>query len=365
MLEEVDTVRSFNRTVTQTIGALNDHYLGRDRPLGECRLIFEIGEAGAEVGELRARLDLNSGYASRLLRSLEQQGLVATEPGSPRQASQEGSADTGRSRRAGRAEPPIGPARSVDPRSRSTIMQQRRLVEAMAEVERLLTASAVRVEEVPPTSRDAQFCLAQYFKELGERFETGFDPAQSLAPTLEGFAPPRGTFLVMRLHGQPVGCGGFKPEDRRRRLRQANVDFAHRTRAGPRPAAAPRAGSESALAGLSDDAAGNGSIADRSTATLPKRRLSRSRSRSMTNSMRITGLKSRSSARRIAPARRSPQNLLRRSMARTARPPRSTRSNVPSSRLVTLTSDWTDWGAPSGMTIRPPGFSCSIQDLGT
>lgn len=73
--------------------------------------------------------------------------------------------------------------------------------------------AAVIVEEVSPTSTDAQFCLSQYFCELGERFEAGFDPVQSLAPTLDGFEPPRGTFLVMRLHGEPVGCGGFKPEE--------------------------------------------------------------------------------------------------------------------------------------------------------
>src|SRR5687768_453650 len=83
MVDAISKVRSFNRTVTQTIGALNDHYLGRDRPLGECRLIFEIGETGAEVGELRARLDLDSGYVSRLLRSLELQGLVVTERAAP------------------------------------------------------------------------------------------------------------------------------------------------------------------------------------------------------------------------------------------------------------------------------------------
>src|ERR687885_532487 len=73
-------VRSFNRTVTQTIGALHDDYLGRDRPLGESRLLFEIGETGATVGALRDRLDLDSGYVSRLLRSLERQGLVTTAP---------------------------------------------------------------------------------------------------------------------------------------------------------------------------------------------------------------------------------------------------------------------------------------------
>lgn len=212
MLGQIDRIRSFNRTVTQTIGALNDHYLGRDRPLGECRLIFEIGKAGAEVGELRARLDLDSGYASRLLRSLEQQGLVTTEPGSPdrrvRKAklTEAGLQELGELDRSSNdlAASILGPLNDA---------QQRRLVDAMAEVERLLTASAVRVDEVQSNSRAAQYCLAYYFEELGERFETGFDPAQSLAPTLDGFEPPRGTFLVMRLHGEPVGCGGFKPEE--------------------------------------------------------------------------------------------------------------------------------------------------------
>jgi ribosomal protein S18 acetylase RimI-like enzyme len=71
-------------------------------------------------------------------------------------------------------------------------------------------ASEVDIEEVSPASPDAEYCLSQYFSELQERFDVGFDPAKSLSPTLDGFAPPDGTFLVMRLHGQPVGCGGFK-----------------------------------------------------------------------------------------------------------------------------------------------------------
>src|SRR5689334_22675599 len=76
----IGQVRSFNRRVTQTIGALHDDYLGAQRPLGESRLLFEIGEKGTMVGALRDRLDLDSGYVSRLLRSLERQGLVTTEP---------------------------------------------------------------------------------------------------------------------------------------------------------------------------------------------------------------------------------------------------------------------------------------------
>src|SRR6185295_3209163 len=73
----VEQVRSFNRTMTERVGALNDHFLGRNHPLGEARLLWEIGVVGAEVRELRRRLGLDSAYVSRLLRSLEGQGLIA------------------------------------------------------------------------------------------------------------------------------------------------------------------------------------------------------------------------------------------------------------------------------------------------
>ena len=39
----VDQVRSFNRIVTQRVGALDDRYLGRDRALGQDRVLWEIG----------------------------------------------------------------------------------------------------------------------------------------------------------------------------------------------------------------------------------------------------------------------------------------------------------------------------------
>src|SRR5215472_7720611 len=72
----VGEVRRFNRVVTERIGALDDRFLGRPRPLGEARLLWEIGLEGGEVRALRARLSLDSGYISRLLRSLEADGLV-------------------------------------------------------------------------------------------------------------------------------------------------------------------------------------------------------------------------------------------------------------------------------------------------
>lgn len=209
MLESIATIRSFNRTVTQAIGVLHDHYLGMNRPLAECRLIFEIGKSGAEVSELRSRLDLDSGYLSRLLRSLELQGLVATET----------SLHDKRARRVRLTS--AGAAELCEQNKRSDELaqfildklsdrQRVQLTEAMAEVERLLSALAVRVEVERPTSADAQYCLSHYYEELRQRFDSGFDPALSASPSLDEFQPPRGAFLVMRLHGEPVGCGGFK-----------------------------------------------------------------------------------------------------------------------------------------------------------
>src|ERR1039458_2216639 len=75
----ISQVRRFNRTVTQRVGALDDEFLARDRPLGQARLLWEIGPDGADVRALRARLDLDSGYLSRLLRALEADGLVAVD----------------------------------------------------------------------------------------------------------------------------------------------------------------------------------------------------------------------------------------------------------------------------------------------
>src|SRR5437764_11969435 len=76
----VDQMRRFNRVVTERVGALNDRFLGLGMPLGEARVLWEIGLEGCEVRLLRARLGLDSGYLSRILRSLEAAGLVKVSP---------------------------------------------------------------------------------------------------------------------------------------------------------------------------------------------------------------------------------------------------------------------------------------------
>ena len=76
----VRQVRRFNRAVTQRIGALSEEYLARSRPLGASRVLWEIGDGGADVRAIRSRLDLDSGYLSRLLRGLEDERLVRVQP---------------------------------------------------------------------------------------------------------------------------------------------------------------------------------------------------------------------------------------------------------------------------------------------
>ncbi|MFJ7498110.1 GNAT family N-acetyltransferase [Streptomyces sp. NPDC097727] len=206
---QIDQVRQFNRTVTERVGVLHDHYLGRDRPIGEARLLWEIGEEGQDVRQLREHLALDSGYVSRLLRSLEADGLVTVEP-QPRDRR----VRTVRLTDAGRAERAVLDGRSDELASSLleplNTAQRARLTAAMAEVERLLTAATVTLDAVDPDHPDAQHCLRSYFAEIQARFETGFDPARSLLPDAGELRPPRGLFLVARLHGEPVGCAGLK-----------------------------------------------------------------------------------------------------------------------------------------------------------
>ncbi|NEA60463.1 MarR family transcriptional regulator [Streptomyces sp. SID13666] len=207
--EQIDQVRRFNRTVTERVGVLHDRYLGRDRPIGEARLLWEIGEQGQDVRRLRERLGLDSGYVSRLLRSLETDGLVTVEP-----QPHDRRVRTVRLTDVGREEHALLDSRSdelagslLEPLNST---QRARLVAAMTEVDRLLTAATVTLTVIDPDHPDAQHCLRSYFTELQERFETGFDPARSLLPDAGELQSPHGLFLVARLHGDPVGCAGLK-----------------------------------------------------------------------------------------------------------------------------------------------------------
>lgn len=208
---DIEQVRRFNRLVTRRVGALEDSYLSRGRPLGEARLVYEIGAEGAEARALRDRLGLDSGYLSRLLRSLEAQGLVTV-------AAARGDARRRRARLTRRGRDELAAYDSLSDELAASWLaglddaRRGRLVAAMGEVERLLRAAAVEVAPASAAGADARRCLGAYFAELSARFEGGFEPPD-LEAEVADLSPPAGFLALARLDGEAVGCGGLRRVD--------------------------------------------------------------------------------------------------------------------------------------------------------
>lgn len=208
-MQDIARIRAFNRTVTRRLGVLNERYLGRNRPLVESRLLFEIGTQGASIRELRTRLGLDSGFSSRLLRSLERKKLLKTEA-SP----SDGRIRIVRLTHSGLAE--LARINSLADDLASSMLaplspdQARRLVAAMSEVDRLIRVSSVEFAPVDFRSTDAGRCLQKYYTELATRFPSGFELHADDAPDAEELEPPGGRMIIARLFGEPVGCGAIR-----------------------------------------------------------------------------------------------------------------------------------------------------------
>jgi len=207
---QVEQVRRFNRTVTQRVGALSDHFLSTSRPLAVSRLLWEIGTEGGEVVMLRARLGVDSGQLSRMLRALESDGLVTVTP-----SEADGRVRVARLTERGLAERAVLDERSdelaasiLDPLDDE---HRAELVSAMRTVERLIAASLVELRAVDPEEPDAQRCLRAYVAELNRRApKRGFDPSRGSTAEPHEVRPPHGGFVVVYLRDEPVGCGAVK-----------------------------------------------------------------------------------------------------------------------------------------------------------
>jgi DNA-binding MarR family transcriptional regulator/GNAT superfamily N-acetyltransferase len=207
--EAVTRVRTFNRTVAERIGALTDEFLGRRRPMGNSRTLWEIGPDGVEMRTLRARLGLDSGYASRVLQSLKRERLITIAP-SPA----DGRVRLVKLTAAGRAERAELESRADDVAwsflEPLSDRQRGELVSAATQLERLLRASMVAIEVEDPSTPDARWCIQQYIDELNKRFDAGFDPSRSISATERELIPPAGLLVIARLRGRAIGCGALK-----------------------------------------------------------------------------------------------------------------------------------------------------------
>ncbi len=168
-----------------------------------------IGRERAPVALLRERLALDAAYLGRLLRMLEQKGLVRA------------GARTARGRRRAVALTSAGSAQlqRMDERDEArlrallaslTVGEARRLRAAVEELERILTRAGLTIEPADPDGEAARWCFACYFDELDARFPGGFDRNAGGGTVRAELLPPRGRLLIARLDGAPVGCGAIR-----------------------------------------------------------------------------------------------------------------------------------------------------------
>jgi DNA-binding MarR family transcriptional regulator/GNAT superfamily N-acetyltransferase len=205
-------LRRFNRTYTQRIGALDESFLGLGWPLGASRVVFEIGSsAGASmpVQALRERLGLDSGYLSRLLRRLEEAGVVAVRP-DPSDGRRRAAMLTAQGHRTWQELEERSEALAQGLLAPLTGRQRARLTEALATADLLVRAATVQLRETSPGEPLAVEAVGHYFAELKARFPGGFDPGDAATQDAASMGAGTGVFVVATSDGQPVACGGVQ-----------------------------------------------------------------------------------------------------------------------------------------------------------
>lgn len=203
----INRIRNFGRAVAVEVGALEDSFLNRGRPLGSARVLNAIGLGYQDVSKLRAFLQLDTGLLSRLLRGLEVEELIETTT----------NPDDRRGRitrltQKGKEEFDIYEKLSNE-RAAAILARHknaRRLLDAMDVVTITLSRKDIVFEEVDYASELATRCLRAFAEELGKRLDLEFDLKKSGDPELSQMKHPHGTFIVARLGDMPVGCVGIK-----------------------------------------------------------------------------------------------------------------------------------------------------------
>jgi DNA-binding MarR family transcriptional regulator/N-acetylglutamate synthase-like GNAT family acetyltransferase len=216
----VAAVRAFNRFYTQRIGALGEHHLESPFPLTGVRVLYELAhwperDEPPTASVLAARLALDEGYLSRILRDFEQRGLVRKRR-STVDARRKALALSGPGRRffarlEGRSRAAIGAMLG-----KISVPAQTRLVEHMHGIGELLGQDAAGTRAPgpayvlrPPQAGDIGWVIhrhgALYAQEYGydERFEALV--AQIAAQFVQRFDPKRERCWIAERDGELVG----------------------------------------------------------------------------------------------------------------------------------------------------------------
>lgn len=209
----VAVVRRFSRFYTRRIGALRAGLLDSPYSLAEARVLYELAHRDrATAAGLAQELGLDPGYLSRLLGGLERRRLIRRE----RSASDRRQSLLGLTAEGTRVFVTLDTRSSAEVRTmldRLSDAGQRRLVEAMRDVERLLGAGPEpKVPYVlrPHRPGDMGWVVhrhgALYAQEYGwdERFEALV--AGIVAKFVDGFDPKRERCWIAEREGETVGA---------------------------------------------------------------------------------------------------------------------------------------------------------------
>jgi GNAT superfamily N-acetyltransferase len=206
---DIARARRFNRAVTAEAGALDSSFLGRGRPLGEARVLFGIGTEGKSLTDLRISIGIDAGLLSRLLGSLQAQGLVTVTSDES-----DGRRRVARTTPAGVAEIAAYDRLNNTRVARLLSAQGRRagdLLDAMDLIANALNRDRITIARADPDAPEARACLAAYARLLAEKI-AGFDAGYVPTPDPEAWAyrPPRGAFLLAHSDGPVTGCVSVK-----------------------------------------------------------------------------------------------------------------------------------------------------------
>lgn len=206
-LDQISRFRRLSRAVTTQTGALDSSFLGLGRPLGVARVLNAIGQGKQDVAELRAYLQLDSGLMSRLLRTLETEGVIATK-----------ASDLDARRRVvcltALGEEEFSKYEELSNQSALSVLnrysQTEALLEAMDLVATVLGRDQIEIAVADPEDPRIQTCVQAYYDEISEIFGTRFDPVLGGDPEADAMRAPRGVFLLAMSDGLPIGCCALK-----------------------------------------------------------------------------------------------------------------------------------------------------------
>lgn len=199
--------RRLSRAVTTQSGALDTSFLGLGRPLGSARVLNAIGQGKSDVGMLRRYLGLDSGLMSRLLRTLETEGLVETTP----VASDARRRDV---RLTAKGQQAYAQYETLSDDAAEVVLSRYSnpdaLLEAMDLVATVLGRDQIDIFQVDPNDPRIQHCVQAFCDELSGILGITFDRQASGDPEAESLRPPKGVFLLALSDGLPIGCCGLK-----------------------------------------------------------------------------------------------------------------------------------------------------------